>query len=492
MPTPTTTDSNPTRKLALAALGLAVIGGLITASAVAVTGGRAAAGDLTAGSVDVLADDAVPDSVLVTRALLKSSPAAVVVAHDAAPPVREEAAELGRTHGVPVFAVGADQATVVDDELRRLGVRTVVRVGDVVPGLAAAQTTDPAVLQAGVRPAPGRPVVLVSEDAVEAAAAAEIAGADVVPVPVPDPRANGRAVAALKRDDDPAVRAVGARFGTREEFADRVELARTVPELPGGGQLMFPGRMVVALYGSPGSDALGPLGRQPLPATIARAEEVAAPYRKLSAVPVIPGFEIIVTVASAEPSYRGAYTNILDPERFVPWIDAAEKAGVYVTIDLQPGRMDFLTQAKMYQKLLERPHVGLALDPEWRLKPDQVHLKQIGAVDPAEVNRVADWLAGIVRAKKLPQKAFVLHQFDADMLGDRSKLDTSHPELAVVLHADGHGTPPVKMGTWNRMVTGLPPNVWMGWKNFYKEDKPMFGPAQTMDVRPRPYFVSYQ
>lgn len=58
--------------------------------------------------------------------------------------------------------------------------------------------------------------------------------------------------------------------------------------------------------------------------------------------------------------------------------------------------------------------------------------------------------------------------------------------------ADGHGVPAVKMGTWNRMISGMPPNVWMGWKNFYTEDKPMFGPGRTMTVRPVPYFISYQ
>ncbi|MFZ2510385.1 MAG: hypothetical protein WAW85_04755, partial [Gordonia sp. (in: high G+C Gram-positive bacteria)] len=314
----------------------------------------------------------------------------------------------------------------------------------------------------------------------------------VVDVPVADPRASGASVAAVKRPDNPAIIAVGAQFGDTEQLVARVHAARTVPELPGGGQLVFPGRRVIALYGSPGSVALGPLGRQDLPATIKLAQQTAAPYRTLSAEPVVPGFEIIVTVAAAEPGYQGKYTNIIDPKLIEPWVDAAADAGIYVTLDLQPGRMDFLTQAKMYQGLLERPNVGLALDPEWRLKDDQVHLKQIGAVAPEEVNRTAAWLAALVRNKELPQKAFVLHQFDADMLGDRAKLDTSFPELAFVLHADGHGTPPVKMGTWNRMISGLPPNIWMGWKNFYKEDKPMFTPKQTMGVRPVPYFISYQ
>lgn len=491
----TTTDSGSgAGRLALAAVGLVVIAALVTASSVAAVGGRSSSGsEATAGVIDVVSGGGgVPDAVLVTRTLLESSSSAVVVSDDADPADRARAVELSRTRRVPVYQVGPGDVGAVADELRRLGVGAVVRLGGEIAGLGVTQTSDTDRLGAGVVPDAAKPIVLVSIDSPDAVADAEIAGAQVVPVPVADPRASGASVAAVKDSGDRAIYGVGDGFGDEATFRERVELARTVPELPGGGQLMFPSRMVVALYGSPGSEALGPLGRQDLPATIKRAKTLAAQYDSLSPVPVIPGFEIIVTVASADPGYKGAYTNVIDPEVFEPWVDAAAEAGVYVTLDLQPGRMDFLTQAKMYRSLLERPNVGLALDPEWRLKPDQVHLAQIGAVNPAEVNRTAAWLADLVRTKNLPQKAFVLHQFDADMLGDRSKLDTSHPELAVVLHADGHGVPSVKMGTWNRMVTGLPPNIWMGWKNFYKEDKPMFTPQKTMAVRPRPYFVSYQ
>ncbi|MFC0313385.1 hypothetical protein ACFQNE_13210 [Gordonia phosphorivorans] len=488
-PTPSRTR-RPVRA-ALVAGGLVVIAAVVVASAGALGGGRTSTSQPIPGEIRVLAEPGVPGEVLVSRLLLDASSSALVVAEDAAPADRARAVELSRTRRVPLFVVEPGRAAVVADELRRLDARTVVAVGDEIAELGLDQTVDVGRLGTGVTSEVDRPVVvLTTEPAV--AADAEIGGAQATLVPVADPRADGASVAAVKNAGEAAVIGVGEQFGSTEQFVERVTLARTVPQLPGGGQLMFPSRRVVALYGSPGSRELGPLGRQDLPATVARAGRLAAQYDTLSPVPVVPGFEIIVTVASAEPGYRGAYTNVIDPSVIEPWVDAAAEAGIYVTLDLQPGRMDFLTQAKMYRRLLERPNVGLALDPEWRIKKDQVHLEQIGSVQPAEVNRTAAWLAELVRSKGLPQKAFVLHQFDADMLGDRSRLDTSHPELAVVLHADGHGTPAVKMGTWNRMTTGLPPNIWMGWKNFYSEDKPMFSPAATMDVRPVPYFISYQ
>ena len=72
---------------------------------------------------------------------------------------------------------------------------------------------------------------------------------------------------------------------------------------------------------------------------------------------------------------------------------------------------DFLTQAKQYEEFLRMPHVGLAMDPEWRLKPNEVHLRQIGTVDAEEINQVVAWLAGIVREEGLPQKLLIVHQF---------------------------------------------------------------------------------
>ncbi|WP_104133850.1 hypothetical protein [Cryobacterium sp. Y62] len=70
----------------------------------------------------------------------------------------------------------------------------------------------------------------------------------------------------------------------------------------------------------------------------------------------------------------------------------------YVLLDLQPGRSDFLSQVVLTQSPLDLSYVGLVLDPEWRLYPNQRHLVQIGFVDVAEINAaelarclVPDW-----------------------------------------------------------------------------------------------------
>jgi hypothetical protein len=122
-----------------------------------------------------------------------------------------------------------------------------------------------------------------------------------------------------------------------------------------------------------------------------------------------------------------------------------------VVLDLQSGRSHFLDQARLYEELLREPHVGLALDPEWRLAPDQVHLRQVGRVEASEVNEVSEWLAALVRQHELPQKLFVLHQFRFTMLQNRELIE-ARPELWTVVQMDGQGLISDKYGTWNALT----------------------------------------
>ncbi|GAB09178.1 hypothetical protein GOARA_031_00030 [Gordonia araii NBRC 100433] len=484
------------RRLLLAGGGVGVAGLLIAVWALV--------GDAPASGTDVapveqiavvLGNPNEPASVLTSRAVFPSSAAVVLVRDEASPEVVERSATLARERRVPLLDVGPTSAEPVRRELARLGVRSAVAVepaGMADVGVrvdSASGSPEPAPVAD-----PGSILVLIPAGPGSATAAATASAAGAVPTVVsrPDPMASGEAIDFVKRHPDARVIGIGGEFGTPALLTSRVEAAQQAPELPGGGYTLFPGRRMVALYGSPGAPALGPLGRQSLQESIARARRLAARYQPFSKEKVIPAFEIIVTVASASPGPGNKYTNVIDPKTIEPWVIEAGKAGVYVTLDLQPGRVDFLTQAKIYADLLKHPHVGLALDPEWRLKPNQVHLTQIGSVSAAEVNRVTDWLAELVRDNKLPQKLLVLHQFDSDMLANRDKINTGHPELAMMIHADGHGTPPVKMATWNRLIKGLSPDIVMGWKNFYTEDHPVFSPQRTMQVRPVPWFISYQ
>ena len=391
-------------------------------------------------------------------------------------------------------------------EIRRLRPRAVLAVGtDVASGLGAlgdiAVVTDPGRLPAVSRPAGladlsvlvragGGPVVAAGASA--AAATARAAGASVVPVRGTDPRSDPAAIKALAAAPPRHVLGAGRGFGPADRLAARVAVAATGRQLPAGGQTLFPGRRLIALYGHPGTGALGVLGEQPVGAAITRAARIAAPYRRLSDVPVVPAFEIIATVAQSAPGGDGSYSFETPVSLLRPWVERAGAAGMYVVLDLQPGRSNFLSQAKLYEKLLTLPYVGLALDPEWRLAPGQKPLQQIGGVDAREVNSVVTWLADLTAKNRLPQKLLVLHQFRLSMLRDERTIDTSRDELALLIHMDGQGAPSLKDQTWGAVTAAAPRGLPFGWKNFYDEDKPMLSPAQTMTKRPTPVMISYQ
>lgn len=370
---------------------------------------------------------------------------------------------------------------------------------DVRAALPAAKVVDAAgELPSTSTPAPlsGLTVLVPNDDdtragGIAAEATALAAGARAIGVQGEDPRADECAIKELSGTPATQVLAAGD-FGPADRLADRMAVVATGVELPGGGQLFFPGRRLIALYGYPNAPELGVLGAQSISASIDRAKQVAAPYDSLSDVPVVPTFEVITTVAQGVPGRDGDYSAESSVDAIRPYVEQAGRAGLYVILDLQPGRSDFLRQAKLYEELLKLPHVGLALDPEWRLKSNQVHLRQIGSVDASEINRVSDWLAALTAEYRLPQKLLVLHQFSLTMITNRASLDTSHDELALLIHMDGQGQPIQKEGTWRIVTNTIPEDIYLGWKNFYKKDTRVMTPEETLDRERQPVMISYQ
>lgn len=531
-------------------VGAAVLAISLTATTVACSSGSGDGGpgiEASRAEGAKVAVDADGSGVETTGLLVESAPVVVVSAPDPAAQARAASVAVGLRAPMLTAVPGGEAA--LTDEVGRLGAERVLRVGtvtftpddgevvDAPAGRAELEeltgiTFDselplPAdrVDEVAVHQVPGRPSLMVvgeftaggdagaasepfaaadpawdGDDAprvlvhdgtpVAAIATAVASGAAVSHLRAPDPRVDGGAVEAV-RDAD-AVYALGPGWGTELDLADRIEQARTVPELPGGGQLLFPGRRFVAAYGSPITPVLGILGEQGPEESVARVRQLVEEYQPFSPEPVIPAFEIIGTVAAGGPGADGNFTNEWDPQVFVPLVDAITAAGGYAVIDLQPGMADLLDQATIFEDLLRRPGVGLALDPEWKLRPGQQPGAQIGTADAEEINRVIHWLADLTRDSGGPQKLLILHQFSTEMISNRDRIDTSRPELAIALHADGHGTPGLKMETWGVLRQGLSPDIRMAWKNFYDEDTPTFTAEQTMAVEPRPWFVSYQ
>lgn len=430
-------------------------------------------GVLAVGDLGDDATSALPPSTTVVRADHAADVARVTGADVADAPDQDPSAAVSRVSALPAPDGDASPTTP-----------TAGSADDALPATAPA---------AALTGAHALATDAASSLAAVATARAAGVGVTVVPEASPDPRASADAVAALHDAGATSTIAVGAAYADDAALEGRIRTASTGDQLPGGGQLVLPGKRYVALYGAAGTGALGVLGEQGPADAVARAKAQAAEYQPYSDEPVIPMFELIATVAAGSAGPDGDYSSEVPAETLQPWIDAAREAGVYVVIDLQPGRTDFLTQAKRYESVLAQPGVGLALDPEWRLGPDQVPLKQIGSVSAAEVDATTDWLAGVVRERGIPQKMLVLHQFRLSMIQDRASLDMDHPELTMLVHADGQGGQPDKQATWRALHADAPAGMAWGWKNFIDEDHPMLSPEQTMrEVSPVPDLVTYQ
>jgi hypothetical protein len=260
------------------------------------------------------------------------------------------------------------------------------------------------------------------------------------------------------------------------------------PELPLGGRTIFPGHRVVAFYGTAGSPGLGVLGESDpdgiVPRLRAAAGGFTTPDRKLQIA-----FELIVSVAQRKPGADGTYSKMIDQAKVAQYVDAARRHRALLILDVQPGRGDFLTQVKRLRPFLEQPHVGLALDPEWRMGPDQVPGKVTGSVSAAEINAVGAYVSGIVAEKNLPQKLFLLHQFKVAMIPDIAAV-TPQPGLAIVHHLDGFGTRAEKNATFNRLYR--PGRFHLGYKLFYDEDVGIYTPPDVLAFQHVPDYVSYQ
>lgn len=455
------------------------------------------------GSTVLPGDDPAATALSLSAALFETADVAVVATADTV----EALAPLSARAGLPLL-LGTDGA--VAGELDRLGARTVLTAtGTALDGLdtdAEVVEIDPAAADVDLPEVrhEGRPVAvtLCLDPAQElpartvAVALVEAAGGTLAEIPGGEAGRSAESIAALAQaageDASRGVLALGESFGPADDWAGTVQRVLSTPQLPGGGLTAFPDRRMIAAYGCPGVPSLGILGEQGLPETLTRVQELAGEYAGLTEETVVPALEIISTIASSEAGPDGSYSRALPADSLREWVDAAGEAGIYVVLDLQPGTNDFLSQAKLYEELLLEPHVGLALDPEWRLEPGQKHLEQIGSVTSAEVNEVSTWLADLTAEHGLPQKVLILHQFTRSMISDRHEVDTSRPELAITLHADGHGAPADKLSTFRALQQDLPDGIFMAWKNFYDEDSPMFTPEETYALEPRPWFVSYQ
>ncbi|MFT7475683.1 MAG: hypothetical protein ACI81L_002624 [Verrucomicrobiales bacterium] len=253
---------------------------------------------------------------------------------------------------------------------------------------------------------------------------------------------------------------------------------------------VFENQRIVAYYGNHLTSLLGVLGETGPEGAVTRVKAAAARFNE-PGKPAVGAFEMIVTVAQGSAGADGNYSHPSKLADVARWVDIAEREGLYVILDIQPGRSDFLTESKRYESLLKRPNVGIALDPEWRMGPFERPGQSVGSVTAAEINQVSAWLSNLVIENDLPEKMFILHQFQSRMIKNRDQL-VDRPGLATVIHADGFGGRAIKQHTYSIIKVGPP--FYNGFKLFIDEDTRIFQPREVLAFtsNPVPDLITYQ
>ena len=249
-------------------------------------------------------------------------------------------------------------------------------------------------------------------------------------------------------------------------------------------------KRLVAFYGSPLGRGLGILGDSAPETMLERLRAQTEVYARLDPdTETIPAFHMVTTVADGHPGADENYSHHLSHEVIQTWIDWAADENMWVILDIQPGRADTLAELDLIEPFLYKPHVQLAVDPEFIVGAAGVPGKRLGHIDAETINQVQDRLDAIARSIGVT-KVLIIHQFDDRMVADKDKIE-NYWTVEMVWDADGFGGGGSKIADYKqyRNESGFEKG---GLKIFYKYDNPVLAPQQVMALDPIPSVIIYQ
>ncbi|HXV52552.1 MAG TPA: hypothetical protein VD765_04935 [Solirubrobacterales bacterium] len=267
------------------------------------------------------------------------------------------------------------------------------------------------------------------------------------------------------------------------------DTAEADPTLPRGGRSLLPGTRMVGFYGAPQDDALGTLGIGTPEEAGERLLDQARAYR--GGEPVLPVLELVATIAASAPGDDGKYV-LREPDRVIDrYLEEARRIRGLLLLDVQPGRASFPEEIERLLPYLRQPDVGLALDPEWHVGPDEVPGQVIGSVEARDVNLISAELADLVREYDLPEKLFVIHKFTPGMVSGPGRV-IDRPGLATIINVDGFGDAPNKIAKYEQLHPSPRSRLGSGFKLFIEEDIGLMTPEQVLDLSPKPDLIVYE
>jgi hypothetical protein len=263
--------------------------------------------------------------------------------------------------------------------------------------------------------------------------------------------------------------------------------------LPRGGREVFPRYRLVGYAGLTGASTLGRLGTGSLDQRVAEIERQAKPYA--AGREILPVVEVIATVVQSSPGRGDKYRVRLTDPQIAKYHEAARKHRAVMLLNLQPGRSEFIIEAKAFRKWLKEPDGGVALDPEWAMDRGQRPGGVYGHTTGAELDEVARYLSGLVKQYDLPEKVMVYHQVASSVVRKESGL-RAHDGVVMIKSVDGLGHSGPKKNTYRVVNKTTPEFVHAGFKLFFTEDRRYGGrlmtPKEVLALKPRPEYLMYE
>jgi hypothetical protein len=264
------------------------------------------------------------------------------------------------------------------------------------------------------------------------------------------------------------------------------------PELPRGGRTLFPDYELVGFCGTPGAPALGRLeGNLPQKAKMLQGYADKYPVDRK----ILPVFELIAVVVQSGAGADGKYRRRVSDSVVEQYLRAARDMKALLLLNIQPGQSDFYTEVRQLEKYLHEPDVGVALDPEWAMKPGQAPGKVYGQTTGEMINKVAEYLSSMVQADHLPEKALVFHQVHTCVVKDEGVV-RPFPGVATIKSVDGLGPKAAKIKTYDYLKRFTTAGVHPGFKLFFDEDRQnggtLMSPAEVLALAPPPEYVMYE